>query len=239
MDARPLPLAEREVFGFLPYWELPRASSADFEVLTTLAWFGVEAGRDGRLDEVALEPGQVALVGGLDSGHGLPADPQPLRGAHRLGRLATTLRHERRRVEAAEAAQGRLAKRGSRRRRKHRQVREVGPRVGDPASQVRFAVLQQARAACHHDVCHGPRIRGGVRVVRQIAQQRLRHPEELALGRRRHDHDALPHDGLRCVDVGTPGGGERRWRVPHLRESVGSIDKGRGVAEVAGVRLLG
>ena len=42
-------LAEREVFGFLPYWELSRASSIDFDVLTTLAWFGVEAGRDGRL----------------------------------------------------------------------------------------------------------------------------------------------------------------------------------------------
>jgi len=42
-------LAEREVFGFLPYWELSRASSIDFDVLTTLAWFGVEAGPDGRL----------------------------------------------------------------------------------------------------------------------------------------------------------------------------------------------
>ncbi|MEX1295643.1 MAG: glycosyl hydrolase family 18 protein [Candidatus Limnocylindrales bacterium] len=42
-------LAEQEVFGFLPYWELSRASSIDFDVLTTLAWFGVEAGRDGRL----------------------------------------------------------------------------------------------------------------------------------------------------------------------------------------------
>ncbi len=45
----PATLAEREVFGFLPYWELARASSIDFGVLTTLAWFGVEAGRDGRL----------------------------------------------------------------------------------------------------------------------------------------------------------------------------------------------
>ena len=51
-DADPAPapasLAEREVFGFLPYWELSRASSIDFDVLTTLAWFGVEAGPDGR-----------------------------------------------------------------------------------------------------------------------------------------------------------------------------------------------
>ncbi len=42
-------LAEREVFGFLPYWELPQASSVDMDTLTTLAWFGVEADRDGRL----------------------------------------------------------------------------------------------------------------------------------------------------------------------------------------------
>ncbi len=45
----PPALAEREVFGFLPYWEsLPNASLA-LDTLTTLAWFGVEAGRDGRL----------------------------------------------------------------------------------------------------------------------------------------------------------------------------------------------
>lgn len=42
-------LAQTEVFGFLPYWELPRASSIDLDTLTTLAYFGVEAGRDGRL----------------------------------------------------------------------------------------------------------------------------------------------------------------------------------------------
>ena len=48
-DPSPAPLAEREVFGFLPYWELSRASSIDLDTLTTLAWFGVEAGRDGRL----------------------------------------------------------------------------------------------------------------------------------------------------------------------------------------------
>ncbi len=49
--AEPVPasLAEREVFGFLPYWELARAPSIDMSTLTTLAWFGVEAGRDGRL----------------------------------------------------------------------------------------------------------------------------------------------------------------------------------------------
>lgn len=41
--------ADREVFGFLPHWELSRADSIDLETLTTLAWFGVEAGSDGRL----------------------------------------------------------------------------------------------------------------------------------------------------------------------------------------------
>ena len=44
-------LADREVFGFLPYWELADASrTVDLDKLTTLAWFGVEAGPNGRLD---------------------------------------------------------------------------------------------------------------------------------------------------------------------------------------------
>jgi hypothetical protein len=42
-------LAEQEVFGFLPYWELGNADGIDLETLTTLAWFGLEAGWDGRL----------------------------------------------------------------------------------------------------------------------------------------------------------------------------------------------
>lgn len=42
-------LAEREVFGFLPHWELSDAGSIDLAALTTLAWFGLEAGSDGRL----------------------------------------------------------------------------------------------------------------------------------------------------------------------------------------------
>lgn len=43
-------LADTEVVGFLPYWELPTAREAiDLDRLTTLAWFGVEAGRNGRL----------------------------------------------------------------------------------------------------------------------------------------------------------------------------------------------
>jgi spore germination protein YaaH len=38
------------VFGFLPYWELATAVPAiDFDQLTTLAWFGVEANPRGRL----------------------------------------------------------------------------------------------------------------------------------------------------------------------------------------------
>ena len=54
-------LAQPEVFGFLPYWELSRGPSVDLDVLTTLAFFGVEAGRDGRLmredDEGQPTPG--------------------------------------------------------------------------------------------------------------------------------------------------------------------------------------
>ncbi len=43
-------LADREVFGFLPYWELDGAArSVDLDRLTTLAWFGVEAGPKGKL----------------------------------------------------------------------------------------------------------------------------------------------------------------------------------------------
>ena len=46
------PLADREVFGFLPYWELDSAAAIDLDTLTTLAWFSLEAGRDGRLVRV-------------------------------------------------------------------------------------------------------------------------------------------------------------------------------------------
>ena len=42
-------LAAQEVFGFLPYWELSNADSIDLATLTTVAWFGLEAGRDGQL----------------------------------------------------------------------------------------------------------------------------------------------------------------------------------------------
>ncbi len=44
------PLADSEVFGFLPYWELGGAAqSVDLDRLTTLAWFGVEANPRGKL----------------------------------------------------------------------------------------------------------------------------------------------------------------------------------------------
>jgi spore germination protein YaaH len=45
-------LADREVFGFLPYWKLTDASTTlDFDQLTTVALFGVEAGPTGHLVE--------------------------------------------------------------------------------------------------------------------------------------------------------------------------------------------
>ncbi len=46
---RELALAETEVYGFLPYWELSRADTLDLSQLTTLAWFGVEANPRGVL----------------------------------------------------------------------------------------------------------------------------------------------------------------------------------------------
>ena len=40
----------REVFGFLPYWELTDASTRlDYSVLSTIAYFGVGADKDGHL----------------------------------------------------------------------------------------------------------------------------------------------------------------------------------------------
>ncbi len=42
--------SRREVFGYLPYWELyDAASSVDLNALSTIAYFGVEASRYGRL----------------------------------------------------------------------------------------------------------------------------------------------------------------------------------------------
>jgi spore germination protein YaaH len=42
-------LAATEVFGFLPSWELDAAGTIDLDQVTTLAWFGLEAGARGTL----------------------------------------------------------------------------------------------------------------------------------------------------------------------------------------------
>ena len=39
-----------EVFGFAPHWTFNKLGSVDFETLTTLAYFGIEAKADGNLD---------------------------------------------------------------------------------------------------------------------------------------------------------------------------------------------
>jgi len=60
-------LAEQEVFGFLPYWEMGDADNIDLDALTTLAWFGVEAGADGWLvrktEEGKATPGWAGWTG--------------------------------------------------------------------------------------------------------------------------------------------------------------------------------
>ena len=60
-------LADPEVFGFLPHWEMRHADSIDLETLTTLAWFGVEAGADGWLVRESAEgtatPGWAGWTG--------------------------------------------------------------------------------------------------------------------------------------------------------------------------------
>ena len=65
--AAPAALAEREVFGFLPYWELGAVDSLDLEVLTTLAWFSAEAGANGwlvrRTADGAAAPGWAGWTG--------------------------------------------------------------------------------------------------------------------------------------------------------------------------------
>ena len=49
---RPPALAAHEVFGYLPSWELDDGDPIDLSQVTTLAWFGVEAGPDGHLVRV-------------------------------------------------------------------------------------------------------------------------------------------------------------------------------------------
>ena len=41
---------QREVFGFAPYWKINDLENVDFSVLTTFAYFGVDALPDGSLD---------------------------------------------------------------------------------------------------------------------------------------------------------------------------------------------
>ncbi|MDP2692511.1 MAG: glycoside hydrolase family 18 protein [bacterium] len=42
--------SEHEVFGFAPYWTFNKLDNVDFEVLTTLAYFGIEVDSNGELD---------------------------------------------------------------------------------------------------------------------------------------------------------------------------------------------
>src|SRR3989344_1012022 len=39
----------KEVFGFAPYWNIDKLGNIDFNVLTTLAYFGVEVDAQGNL----------------------------------------------------------------------------------------------------------------------------------------------------------------------------------------------
>ncbi len=62
-------LADREVFGFLPYWQLSDAAqTVDLDRLTTLAWFGIEAGPSGRLI-------RKTSTGGIPNGYRGWTDP--------------------------------------------------------------------------------------------------------------------------------------------------------------------
>ncbi len=59
-------LADREVFGFLPYWKLGQPNTnLDLRQLTTIAYFGVEAHQDGHLIRLskagAVPPGWVGF----------------------------------------------------------------------------------------------------------------------------------------------------------------------------------
>jgi len=42
-------LLRREVFGFLPYWEL--SSGLDYDAISTIAYFGIDLNTDGSLDK--------------------------------------------------------------------------------------------------------------------------------------------------------------------------------------------
>jgi spore germination protein YaaH/flagellar hook assembly protein FlgD len=54
----------REVFGFLPYWEMTDASTRlDYSVLSTIAYFGVQAGSDGHLVRQRSGTAEVGWAG--------------------------------------------------------------------------------------------------------------------------------------------------------------------------------
>lgn len=50
---------EREVFGFAPFWNLDKLDNVDFNVLTTLAFFGIPSNENGDLDQ--YDPGFSAF----------------------------------------------------------------------------------------------------------------------------------------------------------------------------------
>ncbi len=60
LPENPPGLLNREVFGFLPYWRLDQASNLRYDLLTTLAYFGVDADENGNIIKVKdseTEPG--------------------------------------------------------------------------------------------------------------------------------------------------------------------------------------
>lgn len=75
---RQRPLADQEVYGFLPYWELDTAAaSIDLKRLTTLAWFGVEASARGELVRSIVAGHVTGWSGWIDPGfRTLMADAQ-------------------------------------------------------------------------------------------------------------------------------------------------------------------
>lgn len=52
--------ANREVFGFLPFWNFHNADNIDFETLTTLAYFDVKLSADGSL--IKNDPGYQSFI---------------------------------------------------------------------------------------------------------------------------------------------------------------------------------
>ncbi len=51
--------SDHEVFGFAPYWNLNKLDNIDFNVLTTLAYFGVEIDENG--DMITDDPGYISF----------------------------------------------------------------------------------------------------------------------------------------------------------------------------------